>query len=92
MSVGSKAMQSADAERTVALSVSSRWVNHSIAAKLRKNGLAFLSMRSRFLEKNLSSSSKALIVIAPCTDSARWLATTDLVVPLIRINSLAEAK
>lgn len=85
-------MQSADEERTVALSVSSRWINHSFAAKLCKYGLAFVSMRSRFFEKNLLSSSNALIVIAPANDSARWLATKDFVVPLILINSFAEEK
>ena len=85
-------MQSAEEDRTVALSISSRWINHSFAAKLWKNGLAFVSMSSRFLAKNRSSSSKALIVMAPATDSARWFATKDLVVPLIRINSFAEAK
>jgi hypothetical protein len=30
--------------------------------------------------------------MAPAIDSARWLATEDLLVPLIRINSFAEAK
>lgn len=30
--------------------------------------------------------------MAPAMDSARWLAIKDLVVPTVRINSLAEAK
>lgn len=85
-------MQSAEEERTTALSVSRRWISHSFAAILCKYGLAFVSINSRFFEKNLSSSSKALIVIAPASDSARWLATKDFVVPFIRINSFAEEK
>lgn len=68
---GSKTMQNADEERTIALRVSSRWMNHSLAAKLWKNGLAFVSMRSRFFAKKRSSSSKALMVIDPAMDSAR---------------------
>lgn len=68
---GSETMQSATEERTVALSISSRWINHSFAEKLWKKGLAFLSMSSKFFLKNLSSSSKALMDMAPATDSAR---------------------
>lgn len=79
-------------ERTIALSNSRRRINHSLAEKLWKYGLAFLSIRSRLFEKNLSSCPKALIVMAPAIDSARWLATEDLVVPLILINSFVEAK
>lgn len=85
-------MHNADEASTVAVSVSSRRISHSFAAKLWKNGLALVSMRSRFFEKNLSSCSKALIVTAPATDSARWFATRDLVVPLIRISSFAAEK
>lgn len=68
---GSKTMQNAAEDITVALSVSRRWINHSVAAKLWKKGLALVSMRSRFFAKNRSSSSKALIVMAPAIDSAR---------------------
>lgn len=64
-------MASAEELSTVALIISRRWINHSFAAKLWKNVLAFLSMSLRFLAKNLSSSSNALIVIAPDPDSAR---------------------
>ena len=85
-------MQSAAEARTVALSVSNRWINHSFAEKLWKKGLALVSMRSRFFTKNRSSSSKALIVMAPAIDSARWFATKDLVVPFILINSFAVEK
>ena len=46
----------------------------------------------QILKKNRSSSPKALIVMAPAMDSARWFAIKDLVVPSVRINSFAEAK
>ena len=85
-------MHNAAAARTVAQRVSSLCISHSFAAKLWKYGLAFVSIISRFLEKKRSSSSKALIVIDPAIDSAKWFATKDLVVPLILINSLAVAK
>ena len=85
-------MARAEEERMMAHIVSRRWINHSFAEKLWKCGLAFSSMRPKYFEKNLSSSPKALIVIAPAIDSARLLARLDLVVPFIRINSLAEAK
>ncbi|KAM7531374.1 hypothetical protein LguiB_034784 [Lonicera macranthoides] len=85
-------MASADAETTIAPSISKRWINHSFAEKLWKDGLAFASIRCKFSEKNRSSSPKALMVIAPAMDSAKWLATEDLVVPSIRINSFVEAK
>jgi len=57
---GSKVMASAEAERTIMHGISRRWINHSFAAKLWKYGLAFASIRSRFFEKNLSSSPKDL--------------------------------
>ena len=85
-------MQRADEERTTALSTPRRSINHSFAAKQWKNGLAFISMRSRFFTKNRSSSPKALIVINPAMDSARWFGTKDFVVPLIHINSFAALK
>lgn len=91
-SKGSKVMARAEVERTIAHIVSRRWINHSFAEKLLKCGLAFVSIRSKYFEKNLSSSSKALIVMAPAIDSARLLAREDLVVPFIRISSFAEAK
>jgi hypothetical protein len=67
---GSITMQSAAEERTSALIVSSRCVNHSFDAKQWKNVLAFISIRSRFFLKKRSSSSNALIVMAPATVSA----------------------
>jgi len=85
-------MQSAAAVRTTALIVSNRWINHSFEAKLWKKALALLSIRSRFFSKERSSSSKALIVAAPATVSATWLANEDFVVPFIRISSFAKAK
>ena len=85
-------MARAEAERTMAHSVSRRWINHSFAEKLWKCGLAFSSIRCKYFEMNLSSSPKALMVMAPAIDSARLLASRDLVVPFIRINSFAEAK
>ena len=85
-------MQSAADARTIAQTSSIHWTNHSFAEKQWKKGLAFVSMRPRFFLKNRSSFSKALIVMAPAADSARWFATNDLVVPFIRINSFAEAK
>lgn len=85
-------MASAEVERTIVDTVSRRRINHSFAEKLLKSGLAFASIRSKNFEKNLFSSSKALIVMAPAIDSARLLARKDLVVPFIRINSFAEAK
>lgn len=85
-------MHNVAAARTMALRVSARKISHSLAAKLWKNGLAFVSIRLRFLVKNRSSSLKALIVIAPANDSATWFATRDLVVPLSLINSFAVAK
>lgn len=69
--VGSKTMQKAVEASTMALTVSSRWISHSLAAKLWRKGLAFVSMSVRLFLKNLSSSSNALIVIAPATDSAK---------------------
>lgn len=85
-------MASAEEERTIAHRISRRWINHSFAEKQWKYGLAFLSIRFKYFKKNCSSSPKALIVMAPAMDSARWLAIKDLVVPSVRINSFAEAK
>jgi hypothetical protein len=67
---GSIAMENAAEARTTAYAVSIRWINHSFEAKLCKKALALTSIKSRFLLKKRSSSSKALIVIAPEAVSA----------------------
>lgn len=85
-------MTSADEDKIAALIISSRWISHSVELKLCRYGLAFLSISSRFFAKKRSSSSKALIVIAPAIDSDKWFAMRDFVVPFIRISSFAEAR
>ena len=85
-------MPSAENEIMSVHNPSRRSINHSFAEKLWKYGTEFASVRRKFSKINLSSSLKALMVTAPAIDSASWLATEDFVVPLIRINSLAEAK
>lgn len=85
-------MAKAEDDRTIAHIVSRRWISHSVAEKLWKVELAFLSIRCICCEQNLSSSPNALIVVAPAMDSARWLATEDFVVPSILMSSFAVAK
>jgi hypothetical protein len=92
VSRGSSAMTRADDARMAALISSSLRISHSVEAKLCRKGLAFLSIRWRFLAKKRSSSWKALIVIIPAIDSDKWFAKSDFVVPFIRISSLAEAR
>ena len=88
---GSMVKARAEHERITVHSISRRWINHSLAEKLWKKGLAFLSISCTAVEKNCSSFPKALIVVAPEIASPILLVTVDLVVPLIRISSFAEA-
>lgn len=85
-------MANATAEVTTAQSSSRRWINHSSAEVLWKYEREFASMSFRLFEKNPSSCLKALIVVTPAIDSARWLANREVVMPFNRLSSLAEAK